>query len=122
MERMFSFRKIDHVAITIPAGKKEDAKAFYGGILELVEIPGTHPREAVWYELADIQLHIVEEAMTGPVSGRHPAFEVDNLDKAKDFLVSHGIQVSYSSVIEGRERLFFRDPFGNRIELIEYLK
>ncbi|UYQ94517.1 VOC family protein [Chitinophaga horti] len=118
---MFRFKKIDHVAITIPAGKSDEAKAFYGGILELVEIPGNHPRSATWYEMGDIQLHIVEEAMTGPVSGRHPAFEVDDLDKAKEYLETNNIQVSYSSLIEGRERLFFRDPFGNRIELIEYL-
>ena len=118
---MFRFKKLDHVAITIPAGKKDEAKAFYGGILKLVEIPGNHPRGATWYEMADIQLHVVEEAVSGPVSGRHPAFEVDNLDGAKEFLETNGIQVSYSSVIEGRERLFFRDPFGNRIELLEYL-
>lgn len=119
---MFRFKKIDHVAITIPAGKTAEAKAFYGGTLALEEIPGNHPRNATWYQMGDIQLHVVEEAVIGPISGRHPAFEVDNLDKAKDFLEGHDIQVSYSSVIEGRERLFFRDPFGNRIELIEYIQ
>ena len=61
------------------------------------------------------------EEPAGELSGRHPAFEVADLKITKNFLESKGIQISYSSKIEGRERLFFRDPFGNRFELIEFL-
>lgn len=117
---MIRFKKLDHVAIMIPAGKKEEARAFYGSTLHLTEIPGNHPRGAIWYEIADIQLHLVEEEGDGQISGRHPAFEVTDLQAAKSFLQKHHIEVAYSSKIIGRERLFFRDPFGNRIELLEF--
>lgn len=117
---MIRFKKLDHVAIMIPAGKKEEAKAFYGNILQLKEIPGNHPRGATWYEIADIQLHLVEEEGDTKISGRHPAFEVGDLEAAKQFLESKGISIAYSSLIVGRQRLFFRDPFGNRVELLEF--
>jgi len=35
-------------------------------------------------------------------------------------LAKQGIEVAFSSVIEGRDRCFFRDPWGNRFELIEF--
>ena len=117
---MIRFRRLDHVAIMIPAGKKEEARAFYGGTLQLKEIPGNHPRGAIWYEIADIQLHLVEEEGDAKISGRHPAFEVTDLEAAKAYLQSKGIEIAYSSKITGRERLFFRDPFNNRIELLEF--
>lgn len=117
---MIRFKKLDHVAIMIPAGKKEEARAFYGNTLHLVEIPGSHPRGAIWFEIADVQLHLVEEEGDGNISGRHPAFEVADLTAAKAFLEARGIEIAYSSKITGRERLFFRDPFGNRIELLEF--
>lgn len=117
---MIRFKRLDHVAIMIPAGKKEEARAFYGNTLQLTEIPGNHPRGAIWFEIADVQLHLVEEGTDTPLSGRHPAFEVTDLEGAKQYLLRQGIEIAYSSVITGRERLFFRDPFGNRVELLEY--
>lgn len=119
---MISFKRLDHVAVMIPRGKTAEAKAFYGGVLQLREIPGQHPRNATWYEMGDVQLHLVEEdGLPDHLSGRHPAFEVNGLEAAKTFLQNNGIEIAYSSVITGRERFFFRDVFGNRIELLEYL-
>jgi catechol 2,3-dioxygenase-like lactoylglutathione lyase family enzyme len=117
---MIQFSRLDHVTQMVPIGKKEEAKTFYKEVLLLEEIPGNHPRGAIWFNIGNIQLHIVEEE-PGPVSGRHPAFEVKGLEAAKAYLESKGIEISYSSVIEGRSRCFFRDPFNNRIELLEYL-
>jgi catechol 2,3-dioxygenase-like lactoylglutathione lyase family enzyme len=108
------------VAIVIPPGKTNEARKFYGDTLQLTEIPGQHPRGATWFEMADVQLHIVEEEGEQTLSGRHPAFEVTDLEAAKQFLSGKGIEVTYSSKIVGRDRCFFRDPFGNRIELLEY--
>lgn len=116
---MIQFKRLDHILITIPEGATEQARTFYGGVLALTEIAGGHPHRAVWYNMGDIQLHIREEAGNG-LSCRHPAFEVANLDAAKAFLTGKGIELAYSSEIEGRQRCFFRDPFGNRFELIEF--
>ncbi|MGX5819352.1 VOC family protein [Chitinophaga lutea] len=108
------------MAIMIPHGAQDAARAFYGGILQLKEIPGQHPRNAIWYEIAGIQLHLVEEEPEARLSGRHPAFEVQDLPGAERFLRSHGIDIAYTSLIPGRQRMFFRDPFGNRVELLEF--
>lgn len=107
--------------LCVPQGAKEEARRFYGQLLGLQEIAGDHPRNAMWFEIADIQLHIREEEQGGPLSERHLAFEVGDLEEAELYLRRKGIPIAYSSDIGGRKRFFFRDPFGNRIELLYYL-
>lgn len=116
---LIDFKRLDHILITIPEGKTAAARDFYASVLGLAEIPGQHPGGAIWFTIGDIELHLREEA-SGPVSGRHPAFEVADLEAAKQALQSTGIDISYSSLIDGRQRLFFRDPFNNRFELLQY--
>lgn len=116
---MIYFKRLDHILITVPVGKKEESRLFYRGVLGLEELPGDHPNGALWFSAGDIQLHIREED-AGILSERHPAFEVTDITAAKQFLESSGISISYSQDIKGRQRLFFRDPFGNRFELLEF--
>jgi len=116
---MIDFKRLDHILISIPEGKKEEARDFYRNVLELKEIPGNHPRGAIWFEIADIQLHVREESVAY-YSSRHPAFEVNELEDAKKFLESKGVKIAYSSEIDGRDRFFFRDPFDNRFELLQF--
>ncbi len=118
---MIVFKRLDHILLSIPEGETANARTFYGGILELAEIPGNHPAGAIWFQIADIQLHLREEA-SSTSSKRHPAFEVSNLDEAKQMLQHHNVAIEYSSDIDGRQRFFFRDPFGNRIELLQFLE
>jgi extradiol dioxygenase family protein len=118
---MIQFSRLDHVLVCIPEGKTAEARAFYGQVLGLAEIPGEHPGGAIWFEMADIQLHLREEA-GGSLSLRHPAFEIRNLDAAKVLLQQKGVDVSYSSDIDGRQRFFIRDPFGNRMEFLEFVR
>lgn len=118
---MIHFKRLDHVLLSIPEGETENARTFYSQVLGLTEIPGNHPSGAIWFEIADIQLHIREEA--GPVyhSKRHPAFEITNLEQARQELAQQGCEIEYSSEIDGRQRFFIRDPFGNRIEFLEFV-
>ncbi len=117
---MIHFTRLDHILISIPEGKIDEARAFYGRTLNLTEIPGTHPGGAIWFAIAGIQLHLREEA-GGNLSLRHPAFEVTDLEAAKRELEQEGIVLSFSSDIDGRQRFFFRDPFGNRLELLQFV-
>ncbi|GAB3694511.1 VOC family protein [Spirosoma flavus] len=116
---MIAFKRVDHFLICIPIGATSEARAFYTDVLELTEIPGNHPDGAMWFQIGDIELHIREEA-NGNFSKRHPAFEITNLKVARNSLEKKGVTLEYSSVIDGRDRFFFRDPFGNRFELLEY--
>lgn len=117
---MIQFTRLDHILLPVPEGKTAEARAFYSQVLNLIEIPGEHPGGAIWFEIAGIQLHLREES-GGTLSLRHPAFEVSDLAGAKQELEKNGVAISYSSDIDGRQRFFFRDPFGNRIELLEFI-
>jgi len=114
-----AFKRLDHILITIPEGAEQVARLFYKETLGLEEISGEHPRAAMWFKIGDIELHIRAEPASS-LSARHPAFEVEDLQAAKVFLERSNISISYSSEIDGRQRCFFRDPFGNRFELLEH--
>ncbi|RRN77201.1 phage portal protein [Pseudoxanthomonas sp. SGD-10] len=113
------FKRIDHVTITVPPGKREAAREFYTQVIGLKEIAGNHPNNALWLEIAGIELHIVEEEKSR-LYANHPAFEITGLKQTIAYFQEKGVNVSFSSKIEGRERFFIRDPFDNRIELLEF--
>ncbi|MDP4148218.1 MAG: VOC family protein [Bacteroidota bacterium] len=120
---MISFKRLDHVQICIPAGREDEARAFYGGVLGLNEIPkpaALIPNGGLWFQVADIQLHIGTENELNR-SKRHPAFEVADLKAAREHLERHGVQLKEEIQIPGQERFSFIDPFGNRVELLEKL-
>lgn len=120
MADKIQFVRLDHVLMSIPEGQTAAARAFYRDVVGLQEILGEHPHGAIWFQIADVQLHLREEA-GGTYSKRHPAFEVTNLDEAKQVLLNQGVALEYSSEIDGRQRFFFRDPFNNRIELLQFI-
>jgi catechol 2,3-dioxygenase-like lactoylglutathione lyase family enzyme len=118
------FKRLDHIMLCIPEGKEEEARAFYTNILglpELKELGYPIPNGAIWFQMGDIQLHVRAEKNHDATSQRHPAFEVNNLEAARALLVENKIEIKNESKIPDRNRLSFRDPFGNRIELIEML-
>jgi len=43
-----------------------------------------------------------------------------DLDAARKQLEANGIDIDAEPLIEGRNRFTFLDPFGNRMELLEY--
>jgi catechol 2,3-dioxygenase-like lactoylglutathione lyase family enzyme len=118
---MIKFKGIDHLQICIPVGKEEEARQFYSGIIGLKEIP--KPQElmangGLWYEVADIQLHIGTQNEINK-SKRHPAFEIDDFEGARQYLGKKGVKIKEETQIPGQIRFSFIDPFGNRIELLQ---
>ncbi len=115
------FTRLNHVQLTIPAGAEDEAREFYGGLLGLEEIekPGPlKPRGGLWFRMADVQLHLgVEEPQ--PRTKRHPAFEVEEIDRVRDFLSARGVAVRDEVDVPGVKRFSFFDPFGNRVELMQ---
>ena len=76
------------------------------------------PRGGMWFQIADVQLHIGVEDAQGK-SKRHPAFEVEDADAVRRYLESNGVQTRDEVPVEGLKRFSFFDPFDNRIELLE---
>ena len=117
---MLKFEKIDHVTVNYPQGGEAVSLDFYRNILQLEEIPSLVAK-AKWFKMGGIELHVSPGDIENKLSSRHAAFVVSNLDAAKQYLEDKGVAIQYSDDIEGRKRFFFRDPFGNRFELVEYI-
>ena len=117
---MIQFKRIDHIHICVAPEKLEQARVFYTDVigLELIERPNHLFKTAgYWFNIADIQLHIGVEP-TLPPSTRHTAFEVEDVDTARKYLDGK-VEILEEPAIPGRRRFAFRDPFGNRIELLQ---
>lgn len=118
---MINFKRADHIHICVPESRLEEARAFYRNVMGLKQItrPSELKDQGVWLALADIELHIgVEEPL--PVTIRHTAIEVNDLEAARQHLASEGVTIQKQRPIAGRNRFSFVDPFGNRMELLEY--
>ncbi len=116
-----NFKRLDHVQLCIPPGTEDAARDFYGRLLGLTEIEKPELLRAnggMWFEIADIQLHISIEANQSK-SKRHPAFEVTDIEAIKTYLEAHGIRTRADVAPAGSKRFSFFDPFDNRIELLE---
>ena len=115
------FKRLDHVQICIPFGAEQRARDFYGRVLGLAELEkpdALKPNGGLWFQVADIQLHVGVEETQGQ-SKRHPAFEVEELAQVRAYLAAHGVKIKDEVAVPGLNRFFFFDPFGNRIELME---
>ena len=116
-----NFQKLNHVQLCIPPGAEGRAREFYGGLLGLTEIEKPEPlraRGGLWFEVADIQLHIGVERDQSK-SKRHPAFEVENVEAVRAFLEANGVRTRDEPQLSNVRRFSFFDPFDNRIELLE---
>jgi catechol 2,3-dioxygenase-like lactoylglutathione lyase family enzyme len=118
-----NFKRLDHVQICIPPGAEDAARAFYGQLLGLREIEkpdALKGRGGLWFEIADIQLHVGVEDGTAK-SKRHPAFEVERVEAVRQFLEANGVRTRDEPQLANVRRFSFFDPFGNRVELLERL-
>ena len=116
--------KIDHIQLAIPKESESIARKFYTGVLGLTEIEKPEllkPSGGVWYRAGDVELHLgVEENFTKGKKKAHPAFVVEGLNRIKVQLIQNDIEIKEEIQIPGRKRFSFYDPFGNRIEFMEF--
>ena len=110
----------DHVQVAIPAQSEAEARAFYGGLLGMVEVPkpaALAGRGGCWFTAARAVLHLGVETPFHPARKAHPAFIVDDLDRLAARLVAAGYEcVRTDGEIAGVRRFHAFDPFGNRLE------
>jgi catechol 2,3-dioxygenase-like lactoylglutathione lyase family enzyme len=113
---------LDHVQIAIPPGGEDQARIFFGELLGLAEIPKPAElggRGGCWFQLGDRQLHLGVEADFRPARKAHIAVAVDDLTGLRAMLQGAGYETCGDVPVEGRERFFTSDPFGNRIEFLQ---
>jgi catechol 2,3-dioxygenase-like lactoylglutathione lyase family enzyme len=120
-------RGILHAQITIPAGREDDARSFYCGLLGLPEIAKPEvlrARGGLWLAVGPSQqLHLgVEREFRDRAAAReHVAYEVDDLEAWRMKLTAAGVPVKSGEEVPGFIRCELRDPFGNRVELLQKL-
>jgi catechol 2,3-dioxygenase-like lactoylglutathione lyase family enzyme len=107
----------------VPKDRLAEAHAFYCEVLGLTETPKPEPLKVYpgfWIQLDGLQLHVGgEDSMVNRwESGAHLSIEVDDLDDRRARLEAAGITVKAMVHYPGYDRFEFRDPFGNRVELI----
>jgi len=118
----FQIHALDHVQLAMPAGQEDAARAFYAGVLGLTEIPkpaNLVRRGGVWFEQEALRVHLGVEQDFRPARKAHPALLVRDLPALVRHLKNAGVAVVSDDPLEGYDRIYVADPFGNRIELLE---
>ena len=103
---------------------KDEARAFYGGLLGLQEVDkpdALKPKGGVWFSLDSGQLHVGLEDDFRPARKAHPAFALEGLGELMARLRAAGFESDAGEQIPGVRRCYVHDPFGNRIELVEHI-
>lgn len=119
------FDGIHHISIAVD--DLDEARDFYAGLLELVEVDRPPlPNPGHWFQVGETQLHLTLKSsktngkdIPGTGAGEtHFAFRGRDLEAAKRRLESGGVPVrdGFNDKI-GMRQLFFHDPSGNLIEV-----
>jgi catechol 2,3-dioxygenase-like lactoylglutathione lyase family enzyme len=113
---------VDHVQLAMPAGGEADARKFYQDVLGIPEVPkpaSLAARGGCWFVRGTLKVHLGVELDFQPARKAHPAFLVENLPGLVKRINDAGFAVTADEALEGYNRVYVSDPFGNRIELIE---
>tara|TARA_R110000824_G_scaffold24090_1_gene85327 strand:+ start:25450 stop:25818 length:369 start_codon:yes stop_codon:yes gene_type:complete len=116
---------LDHVQLAMPAGEEASARAFYTGILGIPETPkppNLAKRGGCWFERGLLKVHLGVERDFTPAKKAHPALLVQGLCELIVKLERAGFSPQSDEPLEGYDRVYVADPFGNRIELMEPLE
>jgi ubiquinone/menaquinone biosynthesis C-methylase UbiE/catechol 2,3-dioxygenase-like lactoylglutathione lyase family enzyme len=115
---------LDHMQLAMPRGAEEQARAFYGGVLGLEELPkppALAARGGVWFRCGEQQIHLGVEQDFHPQRKGHPGLLVRDLAATRARLEAAGAPIVPDDLLPGYERFYTADPFGNRIECLRPL-
>ena len=101
---------INHVALEV--GSIDEALSFYGQLFEL-SLRGRSGKMA-FIDLGDQFINLSESRTQGPDHERHFGLVVDDKEKVRRRLKQAGVETLPGRGVE------FRDPWGNRVQIVEY--
>lgn len=120
----FEFFGLDHVQIAAPVGSEDVERRFFSEVLGMEEIEkpeNLKKRGGLWFTCGEHQIHIGIDQDFRPAKKAHPAVHVKNIAALKDRIRSFGVKVKDDELLPGAERFYVDDPFGNRMEFLEWL-
>ena len=115
---------LDHAFITIPEGREDDGRRFYGALLGLEEIArpeGLQQSGGIWFRAGGQELHLGSDDAHEATKRPHPGFRVESVTALEELahrVEAAGVETRWDERIEGRKRFYVRDPFGNRLEIL----
>ena len=115
---------LHHVQLAMPRGKEDEARAFYVGVLGFTEVPKPSnlvTRGGLWLRSGTADVHLGVEEDFRPARKAHPALLVDDLASIRAACEAAGCLLKVDEPLEGFDRAYVADPFGNRIELLQPL-
>ncbi len=110
---------VDHVQDAAPPRSEDAARAFYGELLGLEELPKPErlrARGGVWFAVGEHQLHVGIEDPFAPARKAHPALRVGSASELR--ALAERLQAAGHAVEWDGPRFYVADPFGNRLELL----
>ena len=113
---------LDHVQLAMPPGGEARARAFYGGLLGLPELPKPPQlaaRGGCWFGTPAVHIHLGVEEPFAPARKAHPALLAADAAALRDRLLAAGVAITPDESVPGVLRFYIADPFGNRIEIIQ---
>lgn len=118
----FTVNKLDHVSVLIT--DVERSRRFYRDVLGMREInrPRTFDFMVIWFEIDGQHVHLLLKDQADTKSPRHFALRVSDAAAARRYFQGQGIATEETTPIPGADRFFIRDPDGNRIEIIQWLR
>jgi len=123
---MIAYAGLDHVQLAAPPGCEAAARAFYGELLGLPEVPkpaDMAARGGCWFQCGPQQIHLGVEAEFAPARKAHPGIllaDAEGFEALAARLEAKGVEVRRDRQMEagGVRRFFVSDPWGNRLELV----
>ncbi|MEZ6005894.1 MAG: glyoxalase [Planctomycetota bacterium] len=112
---------LHHVQLAMPPGREAEARAFYGGLLGLEEIPKPELLRAsggVWFRLGSRELHLGIEPGFTPARKAHPGMSASDLTDLAHRLEAAGHPCTWDDRIPDVPRFACADPFGNKLEFL----
>ena len=102
---------INHIALEV--GDIDEALAFYGGLLDF-ELRGRVGSRMAFVDAGD-QFIALSAGRSQPAdAARHFGLVVDDMQAVREALAAAGVEILAGSGLD------FRDPWGNRIQVVQY--
>jgi catechol 2,3-dioxygenase-like lactoylglutathione lyase family enzyme len=115
-------KALHHVQLAMPSSREDEARAFYEKVLGIPEVPKPRnlaSRGGCWFERGPLKIHLGVEQDFRPARKAHPALLVEDLATLKAAIEAAGYPLKSDEPLDGFDRIYVDDPFGNRIELME---